>query len=94
VGKIEYFYNQKLIGTIELISKEAIEKTTIAILRDKYKEIISDERFIFGVKAAGIAIAVIIILGIIIRFINRKNRRNRYNYYSSRKNNYRFKDYR
>ena len=33
VGKIEYFYNQKLIGTIELISKEAIEKTTIAILR-------------------------------------------------------------
>lgn len=91
VGKIEYYYNNTLIGTIELIANEAIEKTTIAILRDKYKELISDERFIFGVKAAGIAIAVIIVLGIIIRIIRRRNnRRKRYNYYSTRKNHYRF----
>ncbi len=95
VGKIEYFYNQQSIGTVELIAKENIEKTTIAILRDKYKAIISDERFIFGVKTAVIVIVVIIILGFILRIINRKrNRKKRYNYYSSRKNNYRFKDYR
>lgn len=95
VGQIEYFYKQQSIGTVELIAKDAIEKTTIAILRDKYKEIISDERFIFGVKAAVIIIVAIIILGFILRIINRKrNRKKRYNYYSSRKNNYRFKDYR
>ena len=92
VGTLEYYYNQKLIGSIELVAKDSIEKTTIAILRDKYKEIISDEKFIFGVKAAGISIAVLIILGIIIRIIRRRNnRRKRYNYYSSsRKNHYRF----
>lgn len=95
VGMMEYFYNHKSIGSVELVANDAIEKTTIAILRDKYKEIISDERFIFGVKAAGIAIAAIIILGFILRIIKRRNnRRKRYNYYSSRKNNYRFRDYR
>lgn len=93
VGKIEYIYDGKSIGVVELVSKEAIEKTTIAILRDKYKEIINDERFIFGVKAAGLAIVAIFILGFILRLINRKRRR-RFNYYSSRKNNYRFRDYR
>lgn len=93
VGKIEYIYKGKSIGTVELVSKEAIEKTTIAILRDKYKEIINDERFIFGVKAAVMIIVAIIILGFILRFSNRKKRR-RNNYYSSRKNNYRFRDYR
>ncbi len=93
VGKIEYVYKGQSIGSVELVSKEAIEKTTIAILRDKYKEIISDERFIFGVKAAVIIIIAIIILGFILRFINRRKRKHS-NYYSSRKNNYRFKDYR
>lgn len=93
VGKIEYHYKGQAIGTVELVAKESIEKTTIAILRDKYKEIISDERFIFGVKAAVIVIIVIIILGFILRIINRRRRR-RNSYYSSRKNNYRFKDYR
>lgn len=91
VGKIEYKYNNELIGSVDLIANEAIEKTTIAILRDKYKEIISDEKFILGVKLAGIAIVAIIILGIIIRIIRkRNNRRKRYSYYSSRKNHYRF----
>lgn len=91
VGKIEYKYNNELIGSVDLIANEAIEKTTIAILRDKYKEIISDEKFIRGVKLAGIAIVAIIILGIIIRIIRkRNNRRKRYSYYSSRKNHYRF----
>ncbi|NLE24425.1 MAG: D-alanyl-D-alanine carboxypeptidase [Clostridiaceae bacterium] len=93
VGKIEYIYDGKKIGVVELVAKESIEKTTIAILRDKYREIISDERFIFGVKAAVSFIIAIIILALILRFINRKRRR-RSNYYSSRKNNYRFKDYR
>ena len=93
VGKIEYIYDGKSIGVVELVSKEAIEKTTIAILRDKYKEIINDERFIFGVKAAGLAIVAIFILGFILRLINRKRRR-RFNYYSSRKNNSRGIKYR
>ena len=93
VGKIEYAYKGQSIGSVELVAKEAIEKTTIAILRDKYKEIINDERFIFGVKAAVIIIIAIIILGFILRFLNRRKRR-RNSYYSSRKNNYRFKDYR
>ncbi|MGI6086260.1 MAG: D-alanyl-D-alanine carboxypeptidase family protein [Acetivibrionales bacterium] len=93
VGKIEYIYKGKLIGTVELVSKEAIEKTTIAKLRDKYKEIISDKRFIFGVKVAVIIIVIIIILGFILRFIKRKKRR-RNVYYSSRKNNYRYRNYR
>lgn len=91
VGKLEYIYKGKSIGTVDLVAKEAIEKTTIAMLRDKYREIISDKRFIFGVKAAGIIILAIIILGYILRMINRRNkRRKRYNYSSSRKNNYRF----
>ena len=93
VGKIEYAYKGQSIGSVELVAKEAIEKTTIAILRDKYKEIINDERFIFGVKATVIIIIAIIILGFILRFLNRRKRR-RNSYYSSRKNNYRFKDYR
>jgi len=93
VGKIEYIYDGKSIGIVELVAKESIEKTTIAILRDKYKEIINDERFIFGVKAAVLIIIAIIILGFILRFIRRKRRR-RFNYYSSRKNHYRLKDYR
>lgn len=95
VGKIEYRYKGKSIGSVDLVSKEAIEKTTIAILRDKYKEIVSDKRFIFGVKAAVILIVLIIILSYILRMINRRNhRRKQYRTSSSRKNNYRFKDYR
>lgn len=91
VGKIEYYYNNNLIGSIDLIANESIEKTTIAILRDKYREIISDERFILGVKLTGAAIVTIIILGFIIRIIRKRNsRRKRYSYYSSRKNHYRF----
>ncbi|NMA66827.1 MAG: hypothetical protein GX957_11430, partial [Clostridiaceae bacterium] len=67
--------------------------TTFAIIRDKYKEIVSNERFIFGVKAAGILIIIIIILSYIFRIINRKKRRNRrYNY--SRPNHYRKNRYR
>ncbi len=89
VGKTEYLYNGKIIGTVELIAKEPIEKTTFAIIRDKYREIVSNERFIFGLKAAGVVIIVIIVLSYILRIANRKNRhRRRYNYsnrYSGRK---------
>ncbi len=95
VGKIEYFYKDKPIGSVDLVAKEGIEKTTFAIIRDKYKQIVSDERFIFGIKAAVILIVVIIILGYILRMINRRNnRRKRYNYSSPKKNNYRYKNYR
>lgn len=91
VGKIEYIYGGKSIGTVDLVAKESIEKTTIAILRDKYKEIISDERFIFGVKAAVLAIIAIIILSFILRIIRKKRRRSMY--YSSKKVNYRYRNY-
>lgn len=96
LGKIDYLYKGTSIGTVELVAKEAIEKTTIAKLRDKYKEIVSDPRFIFGAKAAGVLILVILVLSYIIRMRNRRNnRRKRYNSpSSSRKNNYRFKNYR
>lgn len=86
VGKIEYLYKEKSIGTVELVAKEAVEKTTIAKIRDKYKEIVSDRRFTFGIKAAVILIVVIIILSSILRRINRRNsRRRRYHYSSYRK---------
>lgn len=96
VGKIEYTYKGASIGSVDLVAKEAVEKTTIAILRDKYKQIVSDKRFIFGVKAVVVLIVLIIILAYILRIINkRKNRRKHFrNYSSSRKNNYRFRDYR
>lgn len=90
LGKLEYRYKGQTIGTVDLVAKESIEKTTIAILRDRYKEIISDKRFTFGVKAVVILIVFIIILGFILRFINRRRRRRRNSYYSSRKNHYRF----
>ncbi|MCX7773858.1 MAG: D-alanyl-D-alanine carboxypeptidase, partial [Clostridia bacterium] len=101
MGRIEYLYKEKVIGSVDLVAKDPIEKTTIAILRDKYKEIVSDKRFIFGVKAAVGLIVFIIILAYILRAINKRNGRNGrngrkrgYNYSPSRKNHYRFKDYR
>lgn len=95
VGKMEYYYKDSLIGTVDLVAKEAIEKTTLAMLRDKYKEIVSDQRFIFGVKVAGVLIVVIIVLSYILRLRNRRNsRRKRYGYPSYKKNSYKFKNYR
>lgn len=82
VGVKEFRYDGKPIGQVELVAKESIEKTTFAIIRDKYREIVSNERFIFGVKAAGIILVVIIILSYILRIINRRNRRNRRYHYS------------
>ncbi len=95
VGKMEYFYKDTSIGSVDLVAKEAIEKTTLAILRDKYKEIVSDQRFIFGVKTAGILIVIILILSYILRMRNRKNnRKKRYGYTSPKRNNRRYRDYR
>lgn len=95
VGKIDYIYKGKSIGTVDLVAKDPIEKTTIAILRDKYIEIVSDKRFVFGVKAAVILIVVIIILGYILRMVNRRNnRRKRYRDSYSRRNTRRYKHYR
>lgn len=91
VGKIEYFYKGKSIGTVDLVAKEAIEKTTFAIIRDKYKEIVSNERFIFGVKAAAVLVVVIIILSYFLRIASRRrNRSRRYRSGYTRRNNYRF----
>jgi D-alanyl-D-alanine carboxypeptidase len=94
VGKMEYYYKDELIGTVELVAKESIEKTTLAILRDKYKEIVNDQRFIFGVKVAGALIVLIIALSYFIRLRKRRNnRRKRYGSPSYRKNNHRFRNY-
>lgn len=93
LGRTVYKYDGKEIGTIELVAKESIEKTTFAIIRDKYREIVSNQRFIFGLKAAGVCVVVILILGNILRIINRKRgRRRRYNYSGkySGKGRYRF----
>jgi len=91
VGKIEYFYKGKSIGTVDLVAKEGIEKTTFAIIRDKYREIVSNERFIFGVKAAAVLVVVIIILSYFLRITNRRrNRSRRYKSGYTRRNNYRF----
>lgn len=87
VGKIDYIYKGKSIGTVDLVAKEAIEKTTFAIIRDKYREIVSNERFIFGVKAAAVLVVVIIILSYFLRITNRRRYRNRR--YSGR-NRYRY----
>jgi D-alanyl-D-alanine carboxypeptidase len=95
VGKIEYIYKGKSIGVVDLVAKEAVEKTTFAILRDKYKEIVNDKRFIFGVKAAVILIVVIIILSNILRMINKRKKRNRrYSDSYLRRNHRRYNNYR
>jgi D-alanyl-D-alanine carboxypeptidase len=95
VGKIEYIYKGKSIGVVDLVAKEAVEKTTFAILRDKYKEIVNDKRFIFGVKAAVILIVVIIILSNILRMINKRKKRNRrYSDSYLRRNRHRYNNYR
>lgn len=95
VGKIEYLYKGKSIGSVDLVARDSIEKTTVAILRDKYREIVSDGRFVFGVKAALVLIIIIVILSNILRIINRrKKRRNLYKGSYSRKNNRRNNNYR
>ncbi|NLM76147.1 MAG: D-alanyl-D-alanine carboxypeptidase [Clostridiaceae bacterium] len=94
VGVKEYRYDGEIIGEVELVAKKSIEKTTFAIIRDKYKEIVSNERFIFGLKAAGILLVLIIILSYILKAINHRNRRNRRYRYTrpkhSRKRHYRY----
>ncbi|MGI6049841.1 MAG: D-alanyl-D-alanine carboxypeptidase family protein [Acetivibrionales bacterium] len=96
LGKKEYFYKGKSIGSVELVAKDSIEKTTIAILRDKYRQIISDKRFIFGVKAAAGAILVILILIFILRLVNRRRKRRYGSYYpyKSKRRKYRSKRFR
>lgn len=94
LGKLEYSYKGQSIGYVDLVAKDSIEKTNIAILRDKYREIVSNERFIFGLKAVALLIIIIIILILLLRFINRRRKRRHNSYYSSRKKNYRYKNYR
>lgn len=93
LGKLEYFYKGQSIGSVDLVSKDSIEKTKIAILRDKYRELISNERFIFGLKMTAFMILAIIILLLVLRFINRRRKRRHGSYYSSRRKNYRYRKY-
>ena len=95
LGSMEYFYKDKSIGSVNIIANNAIEKTTIAQIRDKYMEIASDKRFALGIKILGGLIIFLIILRLILRTISRRSNRGRkYNYTSSRKKNYRFKGFR
>lgn len=96
LGSIEYFYKGKSIGSVNIIANNAIEKTTIAQIRDKYMEIVNDERFILGLKIAGGLVVLLIILRLVLRTISRKNsRRRRYaSYSSSRRKNARFRNFR
>ncbi|HOQ75084.1 MAG TPA: D-alanyl-D-alanine carboxypeptidase family protein [Thermoclostridium sp.] len=96
LGTIEYFYKGKSLGTVNIVANNSIEKTTIAQIRDKYMEIVSDERFILGLKIAGGVIVFLIILRIILKIVSRRSgRRRRYSSYSSsRRKNVRFKDFR
>lgn len=89
LGKIEYFYKGKSIGTVSLVAKEAIDKTMMAQLRDKYFEIVHDKRVILGLKIAGGAIVFLIILRIVLRTISRRSNKRRRYYTPSRKNSFR-----
>jgi len=91
LGKLEYFYKGESIGSVNIIAKESIEKTTIAQIRDKYYEIINDERFRLGLKITVGAIVFLIILRYVLKTISRRNKRKRrYDYSSNRKKHYRF----
>lgn len=96
LGRIEYFYKGKPIGSVNIIANNAIEKTTIAQLRDKYIEIVSDKRFILGLKIAGGLIVFLIVLRLVLRAISKRSgRKRRYSSYSSsRKKNVRFRNFR
>ncbi len=95
LGRLEYFYKGVSIGSVDLVAKEGVEKTTFAIFRDKYMEVVSDPRFMTGVKIAGGALVFFIILVNVLRVISRKrNRRRRYNYTPSKKGGSRRKNYR
>lgn len=89
----------KLIGSVKIVANNAIEKTTIAELRDKYMEIINNKDFILGLKIAAGLLVFFIVLRLVLKGISRRANRRRYHYYSSRRrnsrrNNYRFKGYR
>jgi len=95
LGNIEYFYKGKSLGTVSIIANNSIEKTTIAQIRDKYMEIVGDERFILGLKIAGGVILFLIILRFVIKIISRRSgRRRRYSSYSSKRKNVKFRKFR
>ena len=96
LGTIEYFYKGESIGSVNIVANNAIEKTTIAQIRDKYMEIVNDKRFILGLKIAGGLVVLLILLRLVLRTISRKtNRRRRYSSYSSsRRKNVRFRNFR
>lgn len=91
LGKLEFFYKSESIGSVNIIAKEGIEKTTFAMIRDKYYEIINDERFQLGLKITVGAIVFLILLRFILKAVSRRNKRKRrYDYSSNRKKHYRF----
>lgn len=95
LGTIEYFYNGRSIGTVNIVANNSVEKTTIAQIRDKYMEIINDRRFTLGLKIAGILLIVLIILRFVLRTFSRRYGRRRYpSYYSYRRRKPRFRNFR
>lgn len=86
LGSIEYFYKGESIGKVSIVANNAVEKTTMAQIRDKYMEIINDKRFTLGLKIAGGLIIFLLILRLVLRTISRRSgRRRRYPSYSSRR---------
>lgn len=92
LGSYDILVSGKLIGTVDLIADNSVEKTTIAQVRDKYEEIIADPRTILYAKIAGGAIVFFLLLRIILKFVSR--RRNRHRYMNGRKNHFRVRDVR
>ena len=70
----------EIIGKLNLLLKNQLKKPLI--IRDKYKEIVSNEGSYFGLKAAGILLVLIIILSYILKAINLKPENRRYRYTS------------
>lgn len=96
LGTIEYFYNGKSIGSVNIVANNSIDKTTIAQIRDKYMEIINDKRFVLGLEIAGGLLVFLVILRFVLRTISRRyGRRRRYSsYYAYRRKGARFRKYR
>lgn len=92
LGSYDILVSGKVVGTVELVAENAIEKTTIAKVRDKYEEIMKNPTTLLAGKITVGVIVGLIILRLILRSISRK--RNRHRYSSSRKNHYRINQYR
>lgn len=76
LGTKRWFYQGEEIGKIELVAMNDIEKTLSAKIRDRFTEIIQDQKLRTILILAIIAIIALILLRIILRAVSR--RRNSY----------------